>query len=212
MIKRIVAYGDSFTYGHDLADCRDCPSNLTYAALIAQHYGLEYECRAVGSNANQSITRNIINSELLSTDLVMVMWTFIERKDFLFEGEVGWRSIAPTDNLPFAKEYYRYVETTTDYELYLTHKELILTQTYLESKNIPFLFLSATDTVYKSLECNNRNLLPLIDRSKWAVPFGSQGFYDWAKDQHLMASRGHASETAHLTLANYIIDQNLVTR
>jgi hypothetical protein len=214
MIKRIVAYGDSFTYGYELDDCKDCPSNLTYAALVAQHYGLEYECRAVGSNANQSITRNILNSEILPTDLAMVMWTFIERKDFLFEGDLGWRSITPsiTDDLPFAREYYQYIDTELDYELYLTHKELVLTQTYLESKNIPFLFLSTTDTIYKSLEYNNRNLLHLVDRSKWVIPFGDQGLWNWALTQNLTADGGHASEDAHLTLANYIIDQNLVSR
>ena len=212
MIKRIVAYGDSFTYGHELSDCRDCPSNLTYAALVAQHYGIEYECRAVGSNANQSITRNLIDSEILPTDLAIVMWTFIERKDFLFEGDLGWRSITPIDDFPFVKEYYRYIDTTLDYELYLTHKELLLTQTYLESKNIPFLFLSTTDTIYKSLECNNKNLLHLIDKSKWARPFDNQGFFDWAKDQQLVFKGGHATNAAHRTLADYIIDQNLVSK
>jgi hypothetical protein len=212
MIKRIVAYGDSFTYGYELSDCYDYPSRLTYTALVADHYGLEYECRAVGSNANQSITRNLLDSEILSTDLVIVMWTFIERKDFLFEGDIGWRSILPTDDLPFAKEYYRYVDTALDYELYLTHKELVLTQTYLQSKNVPFLFLSTTDTIYKSLEHSNSNLSKIIDCSKWIFPFGNQGFHDWAKDQYLIFKGGHATEPAHRILADYIIDKNLISK
>ena len=215
MIKRIVAYGDSFTYGHELSDCKNCASNLTYAALVAQHYGLEYECRAVGAHANQGITREIVNSEILSTDLAMVMWTFIDRKDFLFEGDIGWRSITANDvfGLPFATEYYRYIDTSLDYELYLTHKELVLVQTYLKSKQVPFLFLSATDTIYKSLEWNNRNLLYLLDRSKWAVPFGEQGFWDWAKNQNLLVRNGyHSNEQAHRILADYIISQDFISK
>jgi hypothetical protein len=214
MIKRIIVYGDSFTYGYELDDCKDCPSNLTYAALVAQHYGLEYECRAVGANANQSITRNIINSEILPTDLVMVMWTFIERNDFLFEGDIGWRSISPGDNLPFAQEYYRYIDSDSDYVLYLTHKELLLTQTYLKSTQAPFLFLSVVDIIYKSLEWNTRNLVPLIDKTKWIIPFGNQGFFDWAKTQNLLfqGHSEHANEHAHCVLADYIISQNLISK
>jgi hypothetical protein len=221
MIKRIIAYGDSFTYGYDLSDCKNCPnnltyaapSNLTYAALLAQHYGLEYECRAVGSTANQGITRNIINSEILPTDLVMVMWTFIERNDFLFEGDMGWRSISPGDKLPFAQEYYRYIDSNSNYGLYLTHKELLLTETYLKSTHAPFLFLSVVDIIYKSLVWNNRNLLKLIDRSNWIIPFGEQGFWNWAKTQNLLAhGQGHANEQAHRVLADYIISQNLISK
>ena len=213
MINRIIAYGDSFTYGHDLSDCKNCPSNLTYAALLAQHYGLEYECRAVGSNANQSITRDILKSEILSTDLPIVMWTFIERKDFCFEGNIGWRSITPNSDLPFAKEYYRYISTAQDHELYLTHKELLLTQTYLKSLQVPFLFLSVVDIIYKSLIWNNKKLLKLIDRSNWVVPFGDQGLWEWASTQNFVTvGGGHATDQAHRVLADYIISQNLINK
>jgi len=215
MIKRIVAYGDSITYGYDLPDCDDCPSNLTYAALVAKHYGLEYECRAVGSNANQSITRNLLDSEILSTDLVIIMWTFIDRKDFLFDGALGWRSISVhhTSQYPFASEYYRYIDTSLDYELYLTHKEIVIVQKYLEANHIPFLFLSATDTILKSLNWDNTNLLHLIDRSKWVIPFQGQGFYDWTKDQRLTVPKGgHPNESANRILADYIISQDLISK
>jgi len=215
MIKRIIAYGDSITYGYDLPDCDDYPSNLTYAALVAKHHGLEYECRAVGSNANQSITRNLLDSEILSTDLVIIMWTFIDRKDFLFDGELGWRSISAyhASQYAFASEYYRYIDTSLDYELYLTHKEIVIVQKYLEAKHIPFLFLSATDTILKSLNWNNTNLLRLIDQSKWAIPFQEQGFYDWAKDQRLTVPKGgHPNESANRILADYIISQDLISK
>jgi hypothetical protein len=215
MIKRIVAYGDSITYGYDLPDCDDCPSNLTYAALVAKHYGLEYECRAVGSNANQSITRNLLDSEILSTDLVIIMWTFIDRKDFLFDGELGWRSISAyhVDQYAFASEYYRYIDTSLDHELYLTHKEIVIVQKYLEANHIPFLFLSATDTILKSLNWNNTNLSNLIDRSKWVIPFQEQGFYDWTKDQRLTVPKGgHPNELANRILADYIISQELISK
>ena len=181
---------------------------------MAQYYGLEYQCRAIGSNANQSITRNILNSEILSTDLVMVMWTFVERKEFLFEGKIGWKSIAPSNDLPFSKEYYRYINTDTEYELYLTHKELVLAQTYLKSKQVPFLFLSTTNEIYKSLEWNTSHLVPLIDKTKWIIPFGNQGFFDWAKTQNLLfqGHSEHANEHAHCVLADYIISQNLISK
>ena len=214
MIKRIVAYGDSFTYGSELSDCINGPSRLTFASLIAQYYGLEYECRAVGSNANQSITRNILDSEIDSTDFVLVMWTFVDRQDFLFEGPTGWRSITPTTrDLPFAFDYYRYIDTALDYQLYLTFKEVVLIQTYLQSKNVPFIFLSTTETIYQGLQQHNQSLLNLIDKSNWIFPFSDKGFYDWAKDQLLIIKNGgHASEIAHQILADYIISQGLISK
>jgi hypothetical protein len=89
----IVAGGDSFVYGSELADCNGTYSRNTFTALLAQ--GHEYICAAWPGSGNDSIARNVIlQCERLEgrPHAVVVSWTFPGRYEFRFAYDTGQRT------------------------------------------------------------------------------------------------------------------------
>jgi hypothetical protein len=84
----IVAGGDSFVFGSELADQKlATPSNSTIPALLAKSIGAEYQCTAWPGNANSAIARQVMNTceAHKSKELfVFVLWTFTHRYEFRF--------------------------------------------------------------------------------------------------------------------------------
>ena len=85
----LIGGGDSFTWGSELPDqhmdhLTNSPSQLTWASLVAKHYGYEYVCAAKPGCGNNSITRRVIN-QIAKHDskeiYVAVMWTYTHRSE-----------------------------------------------------------------------------------------------------------------------------------
>jgi hypothetical protein len=89
-LGRLIAGGDSFTYGSELNDCHindvEVVSHLTFPALIAEELELDYCCVAKPGYSNNAIRRTVIDECERSHDikLVMVMWSFPNRYEFRF--------------------------------------------------------------------------------------------------------------------------------
>jgi len=103
----LVAGGDSFVYGTELADQlpgTHVPSKSTFPALLANNYNLEYLCTAQTGNSNSAIARQVINAcnQYLEQKLfVHVTWTFSCRYEFYFNQQVrtsNWYSLTPWDS------------------------------------------------------------------------------------------------------------------
>ena len=101
---KLIAGGDSFTYGSELLDCHkladsehpmpyEVISNLTYTALIAKELGVEYVCAAFPGHSNSAIRRTTMDmcEQHQDIDLVIVMWTFPNRYEFRFNDK--WEQI-----------------------------------------------------------------------------------------------------------------------
>ena len=84
----IVAGGDSFIHGSELADqLGRTPSNSTIPALLAKSIDAEYQCTAWPGNANNAISRQVMNACEANRGkdmMVFVMWTFTHRYEFRF--------------------------------------------------------------------------------------------------------------------------------
>ena len=102
----LVAGGDSFTYGTELADCTPTQaSELTWSAFLAHKLEMKYMCVAGPGWSNDAIARNVITTvhrllELDITPVVAIMWSFPNRYEFLFEYDTlgkttPWESITP---------------------------------------------------------------------------------------------------------------------
>lgn len=98
----VLAGGDSFTWGSELADqLNGASSNSTIPALLAQSIGADYVCAASFGNSNGAIARQVINAchAHRGADIfVFVMWTFTHRYEFRFNYNTGrrhspWHSI-----------------------------------------------------------------------------------------------------------------------
>jgi hypothetical protein len=82
----LVAGGDSFVFGSELKDQVDGASQSTYSALLAKQNDMEYHCVAWPGNANNAISRMVVNAcNQYQTQIgVIVTWTFSSRYEFRF--------------------------------------------------------------------------------------------------------------------------------
>lgn len=212
-MNKVIAFGDSFTYGHELSDCptNNYPthSNLTYAALTAKHFSKDYQCRAVGTSANNAISRHVIESitSIDHDDLVLVMWSFPIRRELLSGTE--YCSLTPGDLYDFSKQYFQYLNTDPVYLIKESLKEIYIAQTLFEQKSINYIFMSADTGLSLALQSKNikfGNLLPMINLDHWLFLENNWGFNDWAKKElKLNFGNKHPPDFAHQALFNKIL-------
>ena len=92
----IVAGGDSFIFGAELADQHaGIYSQSVIPALLAKSHNAEYLCVAESGNANNAIARQVMTTCEInkSKDIfAFVMWTFTHRYEFRFNYSTGRRS------------------------------------------------------------------------------------------------------------------------
>jgi len=102
----LIAGGDSFTFGNELADCTPTQfSNSTWSSQLANKLDMSYDCTAWGGDGNSAIARktmtacnNHIKQE--NTIVVAVMWSFPNRYEFRFNYNTKhrhspWYTITP---------------------------------------------------------------------------------------------------------------------
>lgn len=111
----VLAGGDSFVYGSELADCNGTHSRHTFPSLLAGTN--DYACVAWPGYANDSIARTVINyceNNKQQHIFVIVSWTFPGRYEFRFDYDTGqktgnWYAITPwtaqDNNANFLKDF-----------------------------------------------------------------------------------------------------------
>ena len=174
----IIAAGDSFVYGSELAS----PDN-TFTALLGAD-----ECVAWPGYSNDAIARSTIERcEQDRVNGVIVSWTFPSRYEFRFNYDTKqkkspWYSINAwtiksdidsireefvTENLDilhnqkktierarqtgvadFANVFYKHVGSSEYWEIYSTLKEIVYLQNYLIVKRIPYMFTCADTIIF----------------------------------------------------------------
>jgi hypothetical protein len=174
----IIAAGDSFVYGSELAS----PAN-TFTALLGAD-----ECVAWPGYGNDAIARTTIERcEQGGVSGVIVSWTFPGRYEFRFaydtrQKKSPWYSInawtvksdintieeefvtkdkdilnaqkqtieraRQTGVADFADVFYKHVGGSEYWEIYSSLKEIVYLQNYLLIKQIPFMFTCADNSIW----------------------------------------------------------------
>jgi hypothetical protein len=202
----LIAFGDSFTYGYDLSDCNGTQhSNLTYSALTAGALNIDYRCHATGSFANNAITRTIIEADLHPSDIVLVMWTYPIRREFLLN-DLGYISVNPLHDHGFTKHYYKHLDTDNiGYLINESLKEIYIAQQILKEKQISYVFLSAVTDLSHYLTAQDCKLARGIDLSSWLFLDNNLGFMPWSKSVLNLQFVGHPPDAAHRELSSRIL-------
>lgn len=211
-MNKVYAFGDSFTFGHELSDCptnlSPTPSKKSYAALVATYLNFDYQCHAMGAYANNAISRRLVETidQIDDSDLVLAMWTYPERHEFFLE-ELGARSLQASDTIPFAVEYFRSVDIKEPVVLYNAAREIYIAQQLLLNKKIKFVFMSSVTNL--SLAAKNRAnvLFDKIDTDYWLFLEHDLGFTDWATKTLNLTFSGHPPDPAHATLSARIVEK-----
>jgi hypothetical protein len=229
----IVAGGDSFVWGSELADSLNGSPNgysrSTYSALLSKQYGASYKCAAFPGNSNDAIARmTMLECNKHSKKVgAIVSWTFMPRFEFRFAYPIQspispWTSINPHQyNKPEVKDFsdyfFKHVGTDIEYQQYNSLRAALLLQTYFINKHIPYMFTLADNNFcndYSTLSVDCKILWDQIDWNKWFffVPAeeawlttSPRGFYQWAvENKYDIGPMQHPLEQAHQDAAELI--------
>ena len=95
MALRLLAAGDSYTWGNELEDCHGFKhSMLTHGAISARRLGADYFCCARGGCGNHAISRLVIKTveDFRLTNCfthVSVMWTYPLRQEVKLDPHIA---------------------------------------------------------------------------------------------------------------------------
>ncbi len=133
MLKKFIAGGCSFTFGHELSDDQEgkVPSKKTWAhGLMPTDH--EYVCTARPGSGNSGIARRVFNAIHRhgdDIDCVVVMWSFLSRYDWAMPRnrvleDTRWTSISPWDTNAGNEEAFRTISgSETQQEEWRTRRE-----------------------------------------------------------------------------------------
>lgn len=177
----IVACGDSFVWGSELADSphggEDGYSRNTFPALLAKEYNYEYQCAAYPGTSNIEIAAQVRSASLDNLGFFIISWSWPTRDDQLTSD----REILATQQY---LEYHGhgYLFTCADNCVVTNHPEI---------------------------KWDNWFLFPVIPNTGWHPNEEPRGFYQWALEHkyELAAKDRHPLEQAHVDAAALMKDK-----
>ena len=223
--KKIVAFGDSFTRGDELADCPtqsvdnsfSAHMTKTWTALIAKSLNCDYACWATGGVGNQFISWQVC-SQIKKDAVFIVNWTWFERFDYVDVLTDRWTTTHPRHADKLDHYFYRNLDNDV-WNLYRNLQQIHSTISLLKQNNINFI-MTCLDPQYSLAYYDLRP--PEIKRSRWTnailnlqeqilphiVDFDGMNFLEWSKHNSFeLGPNGHPLEHAHSKAANYILDK-----
>jgi len=226
--KKVIAIGDSFTRGDELADCPEQilahfnpiqHSSSTWPALVAQHLGADYECIATGGRGNQWISWQVSRIlHRLRQPLLIINWSWFERFDYVEvdKGLDTWHTTHPRHEDKLNHYFYKNI----DNELWNVHRNLQQihsTISLLQQNKIDFIMtcpekVSLEDILDKSTLIQKRysdwqDSIKALQKqtSHYIVNFYGYTFLEWTELKNFdIGPGGHPLEKAHIEAAKYI--------
>lgn len=146
---RLVAFGCSYTYGSGLEDCftppighGPIPSKFAWPQLVANELNMECINMSSPGASNKEILNTLLNFNFDSSDVVIAMWTFVERwckiKNYTSIIRLTQTSM---ENDPNVLSQYDKVFTYEDMQLDFIYRANFA-KLYLDNKNLKNYHLS----------------------------------------------------------------------
>ena len=176
---KILAVGDSFTYGGELVDRRDA-----WPIVLAAKLGAEVANAGKPGRGNTQIVRTIVE-HAAENDLIVIGWSSPGRVEFgsmmgEFDVWPGWQGRAID---MFQPEFAKLI-TTSHNPRYLFRQfliNIILVQNYLKAHNIRYLMTTTqgrTEYYYKTFNDTCKDLLGQIDLT-YFIEWPENGMAEW---------------------------------
>ena len=129
-MRRLIAYGCSFTYGDGLEDCwnvkkkipGDNPSKLAWPQILADKLGIECVNLGKSGNSIKYIVNTVLETEFKKDDVVAFLWPYFSRTCF-FQDDGSERRLnvnalrgwsRDIHEKRYARDYYERYFTETD--------------------------------------------------------------------------------------------------
>ena len=218
--NRVIAIGDSFTRGDELADCPpqteidDCASSFTWPALLAKSLDATYQSCSLGGAGNQWISWQVA-CRIKQDTLYIVNWSWFERFDYVDIETDLWTTTHPHHEDKLDHYFYRNIDSDI-WNLHRNLQQMHSTISLLKQNNIDFI-MTCLDTHYSLTYNDMRSSGPgtiawtraISSLQEQVVPcivdFEGMSFLEWSKHkQYPIGPNGHPLEKAHAEAAKYI--------
>jgi len=194
-MSRLVTFGCSYTYGQGLNDCYNnkgthgpYPSKYAWPNVLAQL--LDRECINLGlpGASNKAIWYRAIKQHYNQDDIVVFLWTHIERHSVIQEnGKI--LPIGVWTKGKIADAYFRYFQNSTDSNIELNCK-LSQIKFYLDNLGIRNYHCFAVDKEIELLELNK------------SIKTFKTSFHNIRSSHGLGADNAHPNEDAQREFAH----------
>jgi len=202
-MNQLIAFGSSPIMAFNNA--------VPYPKIISDRLGMKYNSQAKPLTSNSKIARKILTySDYGPGDMVLVSWTSTTRSEF--RTEHGWAATNLNTYQPgsgFEEHWYQGPGKWEYTGVSTALKEMVLAQSFLQSRDIPYVFLFDNNEVlhscwYQEPDAYIGGIISSIDQSKIAT-FNGQGFVPWCEAQGYSRVQGNHFDTpAHEHAANII--------
>jgi hypothetical protein len=203
---KLLAVGDSFTYGDELVD-----RTLAWPYLVGQTLGYEVTNLAVPGGGNTQMVRSVVEN-YHEYDLIIVAWSHYARIEFadefgIYDTWPGHRGIAFNGELSFRLTLLEYINRHHS-DKYLFNQYLlniILLQNLLTNNNQRYLMLNAFGNNVNHIDFKkyiNCNLFKQINTNNIVGQF-EETMMEWVYGCN-KGPGGHFLEDGHQRVANKI--------
>jgi len=200
-MSRLVAFGSSIIMEKN-----------SFPELIATHLSRDYVSRIKPVNSNHKIARMVLYQSYESDDFVLVDWTTTIRHEF--RTEQGWIGTSRATYKPgcgFEEHWYQGPGQWEYTGISSSLKEIILAQTFLVARRIPYMFTFDYDDIIASnlLEEPDNYISSLKSLIDWdrVVLFDNHGFLTWCKKNNYEFAGSHPKQSSHKMAADYLLDK-----
>jgi hypothetical protein len=207
---KILAVGDSFTYGDELGD-----RELAWPSVLANKLNGTVINKGQSGGSNDCIIRNCLECLVSDdVDLVVIGWTSPGRSEFV--DEKGYYDVWPgyagklviEEDRLWRGDLVNYItqhhSSAAYYEKFLN--QVLLMQGFLKSRNQKYVMLNTVQNEhYKRI--TPEKLAPhynQVDNTHF-IEFGTKGMAEWAYGLK-QGPRGHFLEDGHMVVANKIYE------
>jgi hypothetical protein len=201
---KILALGDSFTYGAEL------PNRLcSWPNVLEQQTGCSVRNLGTPGGSNDRFIRQVFE-EYKNYDLIVLCWSHPSRFEVGIDNKLT--SVTPTtaikESFSWAIEYYKNHYSNFDAHFkWLT--QVLMMQSFFKQHDQKYIFCSTFGTDRTLDKDEQTNYLPILQKmindvdADYYIDWHQQGMMDWVKDCPL-AYGGHPLELGHQQIANKI--------